>query len=138
MFWSFVILFPCFSLVFFSIFFCIFFSFVFLCVCLTFIIFSPLFLRHFLRLFSPPPPQNQLYGQYGANKGLGGLQHPHNLMFLPLLEGLRGTTHTAPPAPPTAPVLPPISPPHEATFTKIPPVSVAASVSCRYFSFADL
>lgn len=98
-------------------------------------IISPPFLTTVL---SPSPPQNQLYGQYGANKGLGGLQHPHNLMFLPLLEGLRGTTHTAPPAPPTAPVLPPISPPHEATFTKIPPVSVAASVSCRYFSFADL
>ncbi|KAB7500668.1 Transcription factor SOX-5 [Armadillidium nasatum] len=86
--------------------------------------------------------QNQIYNQYNANKTLPGLQSPHNLMFLPLLEGLRGsgmppgslshnpsvnpTSHHLPPhCGPT--ILPPMSPTHDAALGKVP--SVAAPVS---------
>ncbi|CAL4059975.1 unnamed protein product, partial [Meganyctiphanes norvegica] len=66
--------------------------------------------------------QSQLYGHYGkGQQPLGGLQSPHNLMFLPLLEGLRGQH------PPPQPVQP-ISPPQEPPIQKLPTVTSASSV----------
>ena len=80
------------------------------------------------------------------------LQPPHNLMFLPFLEGLRGGAlpphcppHQGPPPPPPSscgpPGIPPMSPPQEGhpSLPKMPPTSVPATVSnrlCFYVVFS--